>query len=691
MPNAPQIKTDYFAFEGGLNLVSPALLIPPGTAIDSMNYEPSIYGGYSRLKGKERFDGRASPSSADYWNMAVALSATVNVGDTVTGAISGATAIVLQVNGTTELIVTRLTGTFVTENITVAAAVKGTVSLVGQNSGTTPLLHAQYKSLAANSYRSLIGMVPGSGPVRGVKYYNGSVYAFRDNAGATACIMYKSSTSGWTAVTFGREIQFTTAIGQINEGDTVTGGTSGATAIVRRALLRTGTWTVSGVGTLVFDTVTGVFQNGELLKVGGVTKATASTADTAISLLPGGRFQFDNNNFSGTLATYRMYGCDGVNFAFEFDGTRLVPIRTGITPDAPKYLAVWKNMLVVAVASSVQVSSIGNPYAWTAITGAAELALGDICTGLLPQIGNADNGAIAIFTLHKTYILYGTSTADFQLVLQSPDAGSQPYTSQNIGYAYYLDTKGVVQINSTQAFGNFEMATITRVIQPLIDSKRGMATASCIVRSKNQYRIFFSDGTGIALYMVQQQTGSGAAIGSAAAIMPFDYGSDSYINDVDAAVDTLGIEHLYAAGSNGYVYELERGTSMDGSNITAHMILSFNNNKTPRSRKHYKRVILQAQCAGLAQVNVGYDLSYAGVEADSGLRSLSQIIGSGGYWDQVVWDQFNWDSPVVQEYKVDTPGNGLNIGILIYSDNAIDNEYTISSAIINYIINRLER
>lgn len=623
--------------------------------------------------------------------MTVVLTATVNVGDTVTGATSGATAIVLQVNGTTELIVTKLTGTFVAETITVAAVNKGTVSVVSQNSGSTPILNAQYKSLAANYYRSLIGLVPGSGPVRGVKYYNGTVYAFRDNAGATACVMYRSSAAGWVAITFGREIQFTTAVGQINEGDLVTGGTSGATAIVRRALLRTGTWTVSGIGTLVFDTVTGVFQNGEALKVGGVTKATASTADTAITLLPGGRFQFDNNNFSGTQSTYRMYGCDGVNFVFEFDGTRLVPIRTGITPDAPKYLAVWKNMLVVSVASSVQVSSIGNPYAWTAITGAAELALGDICTGLLPQVGNADNGAIAIFTARKTYVLYGTSSADFQLVLQSPDAGSQPYTAQNIGFAYYLDTKGVVQINSTQAFGNFEMATITRVIQPLIDSKRGMATASCIVRSKNQYRLFFSDGTGIAIYIVQQPTGAGTQTGSAAAIMPFDYGNGSYINDVDSTVDASGIERLFAAGSNGYVYELDRGTSMDGANITAHMILSFNNNKTPRSRKHYKRVILQAQCAGLAQVNVGYDLSYASPEADPGSNATSQIVGAGGYWDQFTWDNFNWDSPVVQEYKVDTPGNGRNISIMILSDNAIDDEYTISSAIINYIINRLER
>src|SRR6185369_13971017 len=132
----------------------------------------------------------------------VNLTAAVAVGNIVTGATSGATAVVLQVNGTTELIVTKLTGTFVTETINVSAVPKGTVSLVHLNGASTSALHAQYKSLAANNYRADIQAVPGSGPVRGVWYYNGTVYAFRDNVGATACAMYASSTVGWTLINF---------------------------------------------------------------------------------------------------------------------------------------------------------------------------------------------------------------------------------------------------------------------------------------------------------------------------------------------------------------------------------------------------------------------------------------------------------------------------------------------------------
>jgi hypothetical protein len=710
----PNVKTEFFALAGGLDLVSPALTIPPGMAIDAMNFEPSIYGGYSRMRGIERYDGRTAPSDATYYVMATAITVagSVVVGDTVTGTTSGATAVVLSVTSQAELIVTRVTGTFVAETLNVNGAGNGaaflapatmgglaylapptatiTVSTVTQSAASTPLLHATYNGLAADSYRALIGKVPGSGAVRGVKYYDGVLYAFRDNVGATACVMHRATTAGWVAITFGREVQFSTAVGQIFEGDTVVGAASGASAVATRALLRTGTWTVAGVGTLVFDTVTGAFTNGEALKVAGVTKATASTASTAIALLPGGKYQFDNNNFGGSSATYRMYGCDGMNLAFDFDGTRLVPIRTGFSPDAPKYVAVWQSMLVIAIGASVGLSSIGDPYGWNAVTGAAELALGDTCTGLLPQIGNATTGALAAFTASKTFMVYGTSSADINRAIQSPDAGAQPYTAQNIGMAYYMDTRGVVQINATQAFGNFESATITRAVQPLIDAKRGMAVASCIVRNSNQYRLFFSDGTGITLYITQQPNQAGVSV-SGAAIMPFDYGSTRAMSGVDSVVDASGIERLFGAGADGYVYELNRGTSMDGGNIAAFLLLAFNNSKSPRVRKHYKRAILQAACAGIAQVNVGYDLTYAGSEAAAGYRAVQTLFGAGGYWDAMTWDSFNWDSPVVQEYRIDTPGNGRNIGVMVYGDSAIDSTYTISSAIINYSANRLER
>jgi hypothetical protein len=40
--------------------------LPPGIARRAANFECSITGGYTRIEGYERFDGRPSPSAAVY-------------------------------------------------------------------------------------------------------------------------------------------------------------------------------------------------------------------------------------------------------------------------------------------------------------------------------------------------------------------------------------------------------------------------------------------------------------------------------------------------------------------------------------------------------------------------------------------------------------------------------------------------
>ena len=797
---AAGIRTEVVPLQGGLDLTTPALSLPPGKLIDALNFEPSLTGGYRRMYGSERFDGHPSPSAQTYWNMVVSSTGVIAAGDIVTGATSGASAVVLQANGNAELIVTYLSGTFVTEELTVGgvgeatfaventtgeatfAVENPTVSKVSKSAALTPLLHATYTNLAAAQYRLAISKVPGSGPVLGCWYYNGVLYAFRNNAGGTAAAMFKSTASGWSAVTLGLQMQFaqrsgavtmtsatpgvitfvkhgaangtpvsfsttgalytgitagvtyyvvsaatdtfeiaatvggaaiTTSgsesgvqtatfqgFGAVNVGDTLTGATSGSTAVVAAALLMTGTWAVQPVGSFIVASQTGTFVSGEAITDGGQLVGQATTGAVQIVLQPNGRYEFATDNFTGALTTAKMYGADGTNYAFEFDGTTYVPIITGLHTDTPNYVCVWKNMLTLAYGSNVEVSGIGQPYSWTALTGAAVIALGDTCSGLLPQLGDQSGGALAIFTSGivgrpgKTFILYGNSIADFNLVIQSPDAGAVPHTAQNIGFAYYLDTKGIAQINSTRNYGNFEISTLTRSVQPLIDSKRGLVTASCTVRSSNQYRLFFNDGTGLILFMqssISQYTNT--PVTSVGGIMPFDMRADGsvYVNTVASAIDATGAERIFASGSDGYVYELERGTSQDGNNIKSHLFTAFNSSKSPRNRKHYHRTVLQATCTGTAEVTVGYTLSYGSADAADGLQTTQTLIGGGGWWDQFTWDNFVWDAQYLTDYEVDTPGDGVNLGLIIYGDTAIDLPYTISSGILHFTINRLER
>lgn len=681
-----QVKTDIIPLIGGLDMVTTPILVKPGKLISSNNFEPDINGGYRRLPGIERFDGRPRPHVADYYIAVVSLTGVVVPGDTMTGSVSGATAEMVYAVDSTHIIITKVSGVFDAETFTVSAIAQGSIVSTSINSAITNNLHSYYKNLAANAYRNDIASVPGSGYVRGVKYFNGNKYAWRDNAAATACVMHVASSAGWIPITFGKEIQFTGAVGEIFEGDTVTQVTSGATGVVKRTLLRTGTWTVSGVGTLVFDTVTGTFDNTNAIQVSGVTKVTASSLCTDITLLPGGKFDFSIYNFAGGVTTERLYCADGVNLAGEFDGTRWVPIRTGATVDTPKFIKGHKNQLIVAQNSDLFISSIGDPYAWTAITGAGDIAVGEVITNIRPQTGDATNGALVVTTDRRTLILYGNDTTDFNLVVHSPNNGGRAYTMQNIGFAHYLDARGITQLVASQSYGGFQSNVLTNSIQPLIDAKLGTEISSCVVKSSNQYRLFFSDGTGVICQVVPD-AGGGTAIG---ATMPFDYVSIVF-NVIDSVIDDDGHERIFGGATNGYVYELNVGTSFDGEVIPAHILTVFNNSKSPRLRKRYRRSILQFKAGNTASIRVGYDLSYGNGDASYGRSVSSNVYGAGGYWDAFTWENFTWDAPYIQQLTIDTVGVGENLSLAITSESAQDESFVVHTCFIHYTLGRLNR
>ncbi len=55
----PRVQYDLIRLAGGLDQVTPTLTLPPGFARKAANFECNVSGGYTRIAGYERFDGRA--------------------------------------------------------------------------------------------------------------------------------------------------------------------------------------------------------------------------------------------------------------------------------------------------------------------------------------------------------------------------------------------------------------------------------------------------------------------------------------------------------------------------------------------------------------------------------------------------------------------------------------------------------
>ena len=674
MKNLPPVRTQYFPLVGGIDAESAQLTLKPGSVVGALNYESSALEGYERIGGYERFDGRARPSDATYKVFQAATTFTgVSVGNTVTGATSSATGKVIQVRSTNQIVLTRITGTFAYgETLNVSGSPIGVLSQDAAD--VTGFDDNEFLKLAEDEYRASIGAVPGSGPIRGIAILGTTVYAWRDNVGATAQAIYKSTGSGWTLVPFYRELAFTSGSGTAPaEGATVTQG--GVSATVKRVVLQTGTWAAgTAAGRFIVSNVTGgAFTAGAF--TAGVT-ATCSGTDTAITMLPGGRLDHVVYNFTGRAGAQRIYGADGVNRGFEFDGDVLVPINTGMTTDKPVHCVAHKNHLFFSFDGSVQHSGIGSPYQWTVVSGAGELAAGDIITGFQVLAGDSSGGALMVLTLTRTWVLYGASSADWQFTVFANDVGAQRWSVQSLGRILVFDTLGVATVQQSQSFGNFDRLPLSARIQRLITNRTVLA--STVNKSLKRMRIFFATGDSLSL----------TPVGDAVAFMPFSYGKTVYTT-VDAVIN--GEQRNFFGSDDGYIYEADRGRGFDGQEIFAFLKLAFNHAKSPLERKRFRRVDLETTTESACRMSVLGEYSLGA--PDVGLTDVTDVTreGLGAYYDLTNYDESFYDTPRYGINRVRLDGVGTDLSVSIVSRAADEMPHTLQSVSTVFTPRRLER
>lgn len=685
--NLAKVNIDMIALKGGMDQITPTLSLPDTFARDSLNFECGVTGGYTRIAGYERFDGHTSPSDAadagTHRLISVASYANVPaVGDAVTTS-GGATATIAYITGTT-LALCKLTGTLTvghTISVTSGSVLIGTMDSVT----VTPSSASQaaiITNAVADIYRSAISAVPGSGPIRGIVEFNDVKYAFRNAAGGGSLDIYKSTASGWSQVALYKTVSFTaggTAIPA--DGNTLTQG--GVTATIKRVVRQSGSWqSGTAAGQLIITTPAGG-NFSAAAATAGAASVTLSGAQTSISILPGGSYEFYQHNFSGQEATTRIYGCDGVNKFFEFDGDVYVPIATGATTDTPTHIAAHKNHLFVSVGSSIMHSAPGLPYDFTAISGAAEIATGDTVTGIITMPGGTGSATLGVFSRQNTFILYGTGTADWNLVAYNTGTGAVPKTLQNMAQTYAFDDRGVNAVQTALQYGNFSQTSLTSKLLPFITSKIGKASASTLCRKKNQYRIFFNDGFGLYITLVNN---------TLLGCMPV-----YYPNAVTCAYEgknSTGTDVMLFGDSAGMVYQAEKGTSFDGAVIPYYLTMNYSHSKSPRTLKRYRKAVpeITTEKGTYVEFGLSYSLGYGSSEYTSPPSvTYDQISGtvrwdSGRLWDTLFWDTNNSS---IMECSLD--GTAENIAMLITGSADYIAPFTINSFLVHYSTRRLMR
>lgn len=689
-----QQQQQIVVLRGGLDIVTQPMEVPPGSVIAAENYESEAR-GYRRNEGYEVFDGHEKPSKASYSLLNFdSGSAAISEGETVTGDTSGATGVVLEdatiTSGTVgggdaagTIALYNVSGTFVDdEGLEVSSSNVATADGDAVYEGaSTDVEHNAFLESAIEKRRAVITEVPGSGAVLGVATYKGDVYAWRNNSGGTAAVMHKATASGWVAQSFGHTITFNSGSAEFAEGETLTGGTSGATATIERVTKTSGAWDGSGAGYLVLSGVSGTFSASETITSASGAASAIATQD-AVTLPAGGKYRAVSNNFYGASNLRRLYIVNGEGYGLEWDGSVLAPIRTGLPEsiDKPKFVAVHSNHLLLGYdGGHINVSGTGLPLSFDAINGAAEIGFGEDLTGMK----SSTKTATVITGRNKIGYLTGNNSSDFSLQDVSEDSGAVTDTLEVVGEPYFLDDRGVRSLSAADTFGDWSIGTATRLVEPLLASKKqsGLTPVGALrVRSKDQYRLYYSDGSGLTIYFGRENPEN----------MPFRL--EFVPTCVFSGEESNGEEILFAGGDDGFVYQIDAGTSANGEAMSAYIRTSFLHQGAPNTHKRYHRALLDVADGGaLTSLQYSSDYDYGNPNLPSGTDASLDIRGGGGFWGATFWETFYWDATAQAQAAAELYGIGRNVTIAIINEATYEQPHTLTSLTINFTPRRTLR
>lgn len=702
----------FFPLGGGLDLITPALTIKPGRVVASLNYEP-VLTGYRRMAGYERFDGRASPSTATvcavhFFN-----------GNADMGALSAGDEIYQQPDGEPRsgsgyvladpiltdgsyadgdalgyVLIVPEKGQFVEDMPLISSMTLGmqygALDTVPDLGGNDPLELLRY---ARNLLRGNILAVPGSGPVRGIWFSGSRAYAVRDNEAGDAGIPYYSEldnsasivvvevggvtitvggqpitlsliSDGWVPATTERVLEFTDGEVQPNQGDTIEQGAT--SALVRRIIVDSGSFdTNDATGRAYVVDQSGAFTAGDVL-VGATTMFTVAGDSVENIFPPGGRYQFITHNFYGSENLERVYGVNGVGPAFEFDGTTIVEISTGMEDDRPTRVAAYKKHLFLSFpGGSLQHSSPGEPRVFNPITGAAEIGIGDEITDLLPM-----PDSLGVLGESSVNVLYGNNVLDFVMSELTNEAGGLPWTAQRIGDSVYLDNRGLRSLKATSAYGNFSVGTLSMMFDPLLaDLRRDQVnpTASLVVRSKSQYIVFFEDGTAIIFLFGKKEVEA----------LPVALGVKV---TCAASVEDNGVERSFIGTDTGYVFELNRGASFDGAAIDSYLRLPYNHFGSPQVLKRAHKVLIDMETGSAVDLDLTVDMNL-GTEPG---EAQEVTVTNGANTDNTSFYELYFASQIESVGEAWLNGSAKNFSLKIASVSDIEEPHTLTG--VTYLV-----
>jgi len=680
----PAVRQDYIDCRGGLDLLSSPAVTPQGALIAVSNFRCLAVGGYQRIAGYERYDGRPLPSSAVF--TAILLDAPLPSAPATVTDPTGGMHEVLGFDGEELYVYGDATAAFPKGATITVSGVSYSVNAAVVNGAAKPATQAAMLAAAADTMRATIGAVPGT-RVAGLAPTASSLLAVSDSG------VYEATASGWGSVQPELQLDVSNVTATIAPGTTVTGGTSGATGVVSRAVFvyGSGTTTSPGSGTLILASSTGAFVAGEPLisngaSIGVVDAPAARLAPSAV-----GKVRSVLHTFTGA-AGYTTYFVDGAtDRVFVYDGVLYsVPLRLQGTPLT--HIETHASRLVVAAGASLFISSVDNELSFDAVTGAAEIACGAEITALVAFRGSSSSSALLVGTTKDVRVLYGTDSTSWRLDVAAKGLGVVPDCAVFVGDdVLFASDSGVYSLRGVNAFGNFSVAKVTARVDRLFSHMRPRLLCAVAIPDNSECRFFADNGEVLVVTRVQHNTNTGVSYGYDASVI--DYTSATKATFPLTAVTAFtrdGVHSVFMA-VGAWVYKADSGTSFDGDPIVAFAVLSYAHNNMLGIRKRYRRTHVYVESEGYSETSFAYDVAPDGVDSLPAYLGTSSVFDSGKLFDVAVWDRFVWSAPSAPFVTIDTPGAGVAISLMVRHESDLSDPFTVKGFLVEFTAGRIGR
>jgi hypothetical protein len=684
----PEPHDKYVPYGGGVDLASSPRAIKPGRLTQCLNFEEAFgFQGYRSIYGYERKDGRTSPSSQTYYTQPFdAGSIAIVAGETVTNATT-ATGEVVSVTLTSGswaggdaagyLILTLVDDTWTDNDPIRVGGIQRALASDDSAPGTqTDDDYETNLAAAYNAVRAHITKVPGDGSVLGVAVYRATVYAVRNIVGSLSATLWKTSAAGWVSV----------KTGLIPSGawEFVVANFSGASTTLalfgvdgKNRLLKYDGTTVTQAAPIYGSEATSTSN----ITIG--TGAKVFTVEAARSWVAGDALviwsQVDAANsmigtvtsLVGTTLTVNVTAVTGAGTLASWQ------IGRADFQDKPYLLTEHKDHMFLGYPlGQLQTSNLGDPMVYT--TTAALFGLGADITGLTSMKGTL----LGVFCREKISLLSGSSSLDWVMNPHSKGAGAILGTVvDNVGNALFLDDKGVLSLQATQAYGGFEPGILSRDVKPFLDARIGTVIGARMVKGTNQYRLYFADGTLLRFTIM-----SGNPV-----LQPRDVSATRQEYPHIPTCFATGImeddaEAMFFGTTDGYVMQEDKGPSFDGEAIEFVMRTAFGHYDTPSKDKQFGKLDFELDSPDAITVSFRMLFDY-----DDGVRGASEsqdaeVIGKGGAFDVSMFDTFRYDLPVYSRAEVNVEGTGQNMALLIYITTATARQFTFQGLTAQFFI-----